>query len=1073
MYDSAIKKIAIENSLGSYDSRNIGAEAEDIIISRDASGEIIPDLSAPGVQVATTEPLAETVKVIEYQIEHGGGGGGSTVTYTQTLQSGTESGKITIDGVQKSIYAPTPATSLSQLTNDDNYVQDASYVHTDNNYTTAEKSKLQNIAAGAEVNVQADWEEMNSASDAYINNKPTLGTAAGLDVAVSGDASATQVVKGDDTRLSDARNAADVYAWAKEATKPTYTASEVGAIPATEKGAANGVATLDSTGKIPTSQLPASIDDIIEGYLYNGHWYLDAEHTQEVPGQANKIYVDLSNDKSYRWSGSQFVEISSSLALGETAGTAYEGNKGKANADNIATIQGVIPSNATTSNKLVTQADIPDVTNCITKSSTAGLVKNDGTIDTNSYIVDNSYVHTDNNYTSTEKTKLNGIETGAEVNVQANWTEADSTSDAYILNKPELGSAALKDVPTSGDAAASEVVLGNDSRLSDSRTPLSHEHTVSDITNFPTLGTAAEKNVPASGNASSTEVVMGNDTRLTDPRTPTAHEHTTSDITNFPTLGTAAEKNVPVSGNASTTEVVMGDDTRLSDARQASDVYAWAKESTKPTYTASEVGAIPATEKGAANGVATLDSTGKIPSSQLPASVDDIINGYLYNGKWYADSEHTIEIAGQSNKIYVDLSNDKTYRWSGLAFVEISASLALGETSGTAYEGNKGKANADAIIAIKDGANIDSFGDVESALGDKQDTMQFSTMPAASATYVGKIVQYTGATTSTYTNGYFYKCLEDTGSYYWEDLPTVNVGMVILTYGSSVWEDFINAYRNNKIVYCRASSASDPSSGEKTRLAFLAYVNNEANPTEVEFQYYRSVNDHTYNQQGDEVYVYKLTLNTSTGVADWSFQRREAYTQVQVGDGISYKFQHGNYSYIRLSTPAVAPSFSDSVAYAEGDIVFYENNLYKCTTAHAAGAWDANDFTQTTVGAELAAGGSGASKHVIEDPSGTDMTERSNLQFVGNGVTVTDDSTNDRTVVTISGGSSGTVLTGTLVAGQTTLTFLDSSITTDSMFDIYTDTFNVNPIGVNLSTGSLVVQFEEQSINIGVKVRVS
>jgi len=52
-------------------------------------------------------------------------------------------------------------------------VSDSSYVHTDNNYTTTEKNKLSGIAAGAEVNVQANWTESNSSSDAFIKNKPT------------------------------------------------------------------------------------------------------------------------------------------------------------------------------------------------------------------------------------------------------------------------------------------------------------------------------------------------------------------------------------------------------------------------------------------------------------------------------------------------------------------------------------------------------------------------------------------------------------------------------------------------------------------------------------------------------------------------------------------------------------------------------------------------------------------------------------------------------------------------------------------------------------------------------------
>ena len=108
----------------------------------------------------------------------------------------------------------------------------------------------------AETNVQSDWNQSDSNADDFIKNKPTLGTASALNVPASGNASGSEVVKGNDSRLTDARNAADVYQWAKEATKPSYTAQEVGAIPATEKGSAGGVAELDNNGTIPTSQLP-------------------------------------------------------------------------------------------------------------------------------------------------------------------------------------------------------------------------------------------------------------------------------------------------------------------------------------------------------------------------------------------------------------------------------------------------------------------------------------------------------------------------------------------------------------------------------------------------------------------------------------------------------------------------------------------------------------------------------------------------------------------------------------------------------------------------------------------------
>lgn len=82
-----------------------------------------------------------------------------------------ENGEISVDLSQYAQKSELP-TKLTDLTNDGNFVQDASYVHTDNNYTSAEKNKLAGIAAGAEVNVQADWNISDSSSDAFIKNKP-------------------------------------------------------------------------------------------------------------------------------------------------------------------------------------------------------------------------------------------------------------------------------------------------------------------------------------------------------------------------------------------------------------------------------------------------------------------------------------------------------------------------------------------------------------------------------------------------------------------------------------------------------------------------------------------------------------------------------------------------------------------------------------------------------------------------------------------------------------------------------------------------------------------------------------
>lgn len=97
-----------------------------------------------------------------------------------------------------------------------------------------------------------------------------------------------------------------------------------------EMGVASGVATLDSTGKVPSSQLPSYVDDVLE---YPSKAYFPAA------GETGKIYVAQDTNVQYRWSGSSYVEISASLALGETEATAYAGNKGKQNAENIATLQ--------------------------------------------------------------------------------------------------------------------------------------------------------------------------------------------------------------------------------------------------------------------------------------------------------------------------------------------------------------------------------------------------------------------------------------------------------------------------------------------------------------------------------------------------------------------------------------------------------------------------------------------------------------------------------------------------------------------------------------------------------------
>lgn len=95
--------------------------------------------------------------------------------------------------------------------------------------------------------------------------------------------------------------------------------------------------------------------------------------------------------------------------------------------------------------------------------------------------------------------------------------------------------------------------------------------------------------------------------------------------------------------------------------------------------------------KGQPGGLAELDSTGKVPAAQLPSYVDDVLE--------FSTKDQFPQI-GETGKIYVSKDTNLTYRWTGTQYLEISQSLALGETSSTAYPGDKGKANRDALNSM-------------------------------------------------------------------------------------------------------------------------------------------------------------------------------------------------------------------------------------------------------------------------------------------------------------------------------------------------------------------------------------
>ena len=116
--------------------------------------------------------------------------------------------------------------------------------------------------------------------------------------------------------------------------------------------------------------------------------------------------------------------------------------------------------------------------------------------------------------------------------------------------------------------------------------------------------------------------------------------------------------------------------------------------------------------KGSANGIASLDEQGVVPSAQLPSYVDDAIDvyatydksaeGVLSNIQLFSNQEKTTPITPESGKIYIDVEGNYQFRWTGTQYATLGAPTVLGEVTGTAYDGGKGKALSDKINKMSD-----------------------------------------------------------------------------------------------------------------------------------------------------------------------------------------------------------------------------------------------------------------------------------------------------------------------------------------------------------------------------------
>lgn len=202
------------------------------------------------------------------------------------------------------------------------------------------------------------------------------------------------------------------------------------------KGAPNGLASLNESGIIPSAQLPSYVDDVIE---------VDTFSNLPGTGESGKIYIVQDTNLTYRWSGTGYVEISKSLALGETSSTAYPGDKGKATTDKL---------NKTSNKVVVGPVTVnPSTDKVVLKYQTHFTSTNSDSED--NHTINAATTSQAGVMTSADKTKLNGLKDQAGITsdidaVQTNLeTHINNKSNPHEVNKTQVG---LGNVDNTSDA---------------------------------------------------------------------------------------------------------------------------------------------------------------------------------------------------------------------------------------------------------------------------------------------------------------------------------------------------------------------------------------------------------------------------------------------------------------------------------------------------------------------------------------------------------------------------------------------------------------------------------------------
>ena len=297
------------------------------------------------------------------------------------------------------------------------------------------------ISATAEPQQQADWDESDSSSVQYIQHKPDLSVYATGSELSAGLATKQDVISDLATIRSGAAAGATAVQPADLA--PYATTSDVNTALAGKQDVISDLsdiragAALGDTAVQPTDLATVATTGDYDDLTDKPDLSIYAESAELATVATTGSYADLTNTPSIPTATSDLTNDSGFITSAEAPVQDVTVNGTSVLSNGVAAV--TVPtatSDITNDSGFITLADVPAQVQANwleSNTSAASYIQNKPV----NLVQDASYVHTDENFTSAEKTKLAGIAAGAEVNVQSDWTEADSSSDAYIANKPQ------------------------------------------------------------------------------------------------------------------------------------------------------------------------------------------------------------------------------------------------------------------------------------------------------------------------------------------------------------------------------------------------------------------------------------------------------------------------------------------------------------------------------------------------------------------------------------------------------------------------------------------------------------